>query len=86
MSRFAAVEGVTLSGPTMTRLACGCIVDAEAGAVWSPCEDIEAAHARAVDLARLGMTSVGLAAWLDIIRNHVAANQPAASARQGALL
>lgn len=84
MTRFAAVEGATLTGPTMVRLTCSCIVD-DSGAIWSPCPTIWPTHTRAVELARLGMTAGGLADLLDAMRAHVAANPPAVVADQAGL-
>lgn len=85
-AQFAAVPDVTVTGPTMIRLLCLCVVDSD-GAIWSPCPGIEDAHADAVRLARLGMTAAGrLAPLLDAMRAHVAAGHPAAAAEQAALL
>lgn len=78
---LAARADVTVRGPILAPLACGCVVDSEGG-VWQPCIDISIDHGRAVQHARLGFTrgiesSADLAATMARITAHVAEQERA---------
>ena len=52
--RMVPVADATVTGPVLTALECGCVTDT-IGGIWEPCPAVAAAHARACELARLGL-------------------------------
>ena len=83
---LAARADITVRGPILAALPCGCVVDSEGG-VWHPCYEIEGDHTQAMEIVKLGPqlwrrfhlnSRDELDRVLDLIARHVADQERAA--------